>query len=107
MIESTKRPPMPKHVLTTVTATVDPEREVELVAGFRHLMLGPLPGGLLRTELLRGQNGIWRIQSLWHDLDALQAVRAGAEPPAALELFRRVGAKHSHEVFSVEESLAR
>ena len=93
---------MPGQILTIVTATVDANRETELTTGFRELMTSSLPEGLIRTELLRGQNGTWRIQSLWRDRAALVAVRTKAEHPAALELFRSVGAGHSHEVFSVE-----
>lgn len=93
---------MPEQILTIVTATVAAHRETELTAGFRDINTRPLPEGLIRTELLRGQNGNWRIQSLWRDRAALEAVRASTEPPAALELFRNVGADHSHEVFSVE-----
>jgi quinol monooxygenase YgiN len=95
---------MPEQILTTVTATVDPQRETELTTGFREITARALPDGLIRTELLRGRNGTWRIQSLWRDRAALEAVRNSAEPPAALELFSKVGADHSHEVFTVEHA---
>jgi heme-degrading monooxygenase HmoA len=95
---------MSGQILTAVTATVDANRESELTSGFRKLTAAPMPDGLIRTELLRGQNGSWRIQTLWRDRAALEAVRASPEPPAALELFRSVGADHSHEVFSVEHA---
>jgi hypothetical protein len=95
---------MSGQILTIVTATVDVDRESDLTAGFRKLTAGPMPDGLIRTELLRGQNGSWRIQTLWRDRAALEAVRASPEPPAALELFRDVGADHSHEVFWVEHA---
>jgi hypothetical protein len=91
-------------VLTIVNATVDPAHEAELTTGFESLMSAPLPEGLMRTELLRGQNGNWRIETLWRDRAALEAVRTSSEPPAAMELFRRLGADHSHEVFVVESS---
>jgi len=45
-----------------------------------------VPDGLLRTELLRGQNGRWRIQTAWRDGAALDAMRAASEAPAALRL---------------------
>lgn len=98
---------MTRRLITSVSAAVDPERERELTSGFRELTGGAMPEGLLRTELLRGQNGTWRIQSLWQNRDALMAARASAEPAAALELFRRVGADHTHEVFTVEDSHER
>jgi len=94
----------PQPILTVVSATVSPERESELTEGFRRLAGGQRPEGLLRTELLRGQNGTWRIQSLWRDRAVLEALRTSGEPPAALELFRSVGADHTHDFFFVEQS---
>jgi quinol monooxygenase YgiN len=98
---------MNQRLITSVSAVVEPERENELTSGFGELVAGTMPEGLLRAELLRGQNGTWRIQSLWRDRDALMAVRGSGEPPAALELFRRVGADHTHDVFTVEDSYPR
>jgi quinol monooxygenase YgiN len=93
---------MSAQIMTAVTATVDPHHESELVDGFRELTAGPMPDGLIRTELLRGPHGTWTVQSVWRDRAALEAVRTSPEPPAAMELFRRIGADHSHQVFSVE-----
>jgi hypothetical protein len=95
---------MNQCLITSVSAMVEPERESELTSGFRELIARTMPEGLLRAELLRGQSGTWRIQSLGRDRDALIAARNSGEPPAALELFRRVGADHTHDVFTVEES---
>jgi hypothetical protein len=93
---------MSAEILTEVSATVDANREVELVKGYREITAGA-PDGLVRTELLRGQDGQWRIQTLWRDRAALEAMRARAEPPAALRLFRRVGAEPSLQVYEVED----
>jgi hypothetical protein len=93
---------MPGRILTEVTATVDTNREPELVAGFRELLNSPLPDGLLRSELLHGQEGQWRIQTLWHDREALDALLAGPEPPPAGRLFRNIGAEPSLQVFEIE-----
>jgi len=68
------------------------------------MMEAPKPDGLLRSELLRGQAGLWRIQTTWRDRDAIIALRQSGKPPAALELLDRLGAEHSHGVFAVEES---
>jgi hypothetical protein len=91
-------------VLTEVSAVVAIEREGSLLAGFRDLLVQPMPDGLLRTELLRGQDGHWRIQTLWRDRAALDAMRAGPQPPAAPQLFRRVGADPVLAVFEIAES---
>jgi quinol monooxygenase YgiN len=79
-------------VLTEVSAVVAPEREADLLAAFRDLGTRPLPDGLVRTELLSERDGRWRIQSLWRDHAALDAMRANPDPPAAPRLFREVGA---------------
>ena len=94
---------MDEQILTSVSAKVDPSRDGELVDGFRVLMDGR-PDGLVRSELLRGQDGTWRIQSLWRDRAALKAARQAGERPAALVLFERLGAEHAHEVFTVVAS---
>jgi hypothetical protein len=95
---------MDEQILTSVSAVVDPSRDSELVDGFNLLLGGALRDGLLRTELLRGQDGTWRIQSLWRDRAALMTARETGERPAALVLFERVGAEHAHEVFTVAAS---
>lgn len=92
---------MSEHVLTEVSATVEPQDEQALVEGFRALTAGPVPEGLLRTELLSGPEGDWRIQTLWRDRAALDAMRAAPEPPAAPHLFRSVGAEPSLTVLAV------
>ncbi|HET7724309.1 MAG TPA: hypothetical protein VFK68_06695 [Propionibacteriaceae bacterium] len=89
-------------VMTEVTAVVDAEQESSLVEGFRRLLDGPKPDGLERTELLRGRDGSWRIQTLWRDQQALDAMRAAPEPPAAPTLFRQVGAEPSLQILVVE-----
>lgn len=84
---------MDTRILTEVTAQVDARHEQELLEGFHRLLQGPMPDGLVRTELLRGADGAWRIQTLWASREALDAMRALAEPPAAPALFRSLGAE--------------
>jgi len=84
---------MPGEIMTEVSAIVATERADEVPPAFTELTQRPLPEGLLRTELLAGPNGEWKIHSLWRDQAALDAMRAGAEPPAAPALFRRLGAE--------------
>lgn len=94
-------------VVTVVDAVVPPEREAEFLAGFRRMTQETQPDALLRSELLRGQNGLWRIQTTWLNIEALQAVRQAGKPPAALELLTSVGAQPSHAWFTVEAELMR
>ena len=92
---------MTGQVLTEVSAVVAPEREAGLVSAYRKLVAGPLPDGLLRTELLSGPDGHWRIQTLWRDRAALDAMRAAPEEPAAPRLFREAGAEPALALFDV------
>ncbi len=84
---------MSGEIMTEVSAIVAEARADEVPAAFAELAGRPLPGGLLRTELLAGGDGEWKIQSLWRDRAALDAMRAGAGPPAAPALFRQLGAE--------------
>jgi len=90
-------------VVTSVDAVVSPDREAELIAGYAALA-SSRPEGLVRSELLRGPDNRWRIQTTWRDMEALMAMRNSGEPPAAPALFESVGAEHSHAWFTVEAS---
>jgi hypothetical protein len=92
---------MSTPIVTVVDARLDPAREAELLDGYRQMNGAVKPDGWLRSELLRGQDGAWRIQTLWRDLDCLIALRQSGVRPAALDLLERVGAEHSHAVFTV------
>lgn len=92
---------MPGQVLTDVSATVEPEREQELVAAFQAMGADPLPDGLARTELLRGRDGLWRIQTLWRDREALDAMIASSDVPVARRLFQDIGAEPVLQVYEV------
>lgn len=93
---------MSEQVLTETSGVVAAEQEQALLDGYRELLTRPLPDGLLRTELLRGENGQWRIQTLWRDRAALDAVRARPEPPAAPALFREVGVEPTVTILHIE-----
>lgn len=93
------------EILTDVSAHVAEDREADLVRGYRELVAQPTPDGLLRTELVQGADGLWRILTLWRDRDALEAVRSGSRPPAAPALFRSVGAEPSLQVYEVRRAL--
>jgi heme-degrading monooxygenase HmoA len=94
-----------KRIVTVVDAVVDEAREAELVEGYQRMAEGDRPEGILRSELLRGQGGSWRILTTWQDMDALMAVRKSGYPPAAQELLKGVGAQQvSHDWYTVEQS---
>jgi hypothetical protein len=91
-------------VVTVVDAHVASDRENELLDGYRRMNLGEKPPGMLRSELLRGQDGAWRIQTTWRDMESLMALRKSGTPPAALELLEGLGAEHTHSWFTVEQT---
>ncbi len=93
---------MPGEIMTEVTAVVFGKGADEVAVAFAELAGQPLPDGLLRTELLAGRDGEWKIQSLWRDEAALDAMRAGTEPPAAPALFRRLGAEPVLRIYHLQ-----
>jgi hypothetical protein len=93
---------MGTQVITVVDAVVDADREADLLAGYRSMSRDERPDGLVRSQLLRGRDGAWRIQTTWRDLDAIIAVRRSGVRPAALDLFERLGAETTHGFFTVE-----
>ncbi len=97
---------MNQAIVTAVDAKIEPAREAELLDEYRRLSQAEWPDGLLRMELLRGQEGAWRLQSTWRDLDAVRKLRLSGAKPAALELLNRLGATHSHAVFTIEQAYA-
>jgi hypothetical protein len=104
LASSTKGSSMGTPVVTTVDAKVDAALESDLLEGFRLMNEAGRPEGLVRTELLRGQDDAWRISTTWRDFDSLMALRRSGGTHAAVELFERVGAEHSHTWFAVEQS---
>lgn len=97
---------MGHSILTEVSATVDPSREAELVAAFEELVSSPLPEGLLRSELIRGKEGQWRIQTLWRDRETLDAMLSTPGPPPARRLFLDVNAEPSLQMFEIKATSA-
>ncbi|TFC51218.1 hypothetical protein E3T26_02865 [Cryobacterium sp. TMT1-21] len=95
--------PRDKPVVTSVDARGLPEREGDLLDGYRRMLAAGQPDGLVRSELLRGQDGSWRIQSTWWDMEALLALRKAGVPHAAQALLDGVGAEHTHSWFVVED----
>ena len=98
---------MSKRVVTTLDAHIDPAREAEFLDGYRRLTQEEQPPALIRSELLRGQQDAWRIQTTWQDFDSLMAVRQLGKPPAALVLLDSVGAEHTHTWFTIEQDFEK
>ena len=94
------------RLLTSVELLVPEDRDGDVVPAYRALVTDePMPEGLLRSELLRGQDGRWLMQTLWRDRDAVMAARSSGAKPAALLLAEQLGAEHSHDVLTVAATL--
>jgi hypothetical protein len=67
-------------VLTVLEATIAPERVADLQAAFQAAAAGPLPAGLIRSHLVcaSADGTSWRIESLWTNRGALDAMRTAA-----------------------------
>ncbi|WP_042433835.1 antibiotic biosynthesis monooxygenase family protein [Streptacidiphilus anmyonensis] len=92
---------MIKWVLAEANVSVAPEHEARLIAAYHRLIAQPLPDGLLQTELLRGQDGRWRIQTLWRDRVAMDVMRGSSQGPTAPRLFHDLDAEPEFEIFEV------
>jgi len=94
-------------ILTVLEAKVEPGRESELRAAYESAGT-KLPPGLVRSELLRDDRDTtrWRIQTLWENRAALDAMRSAGTPPGVL-MFRAAGAEPVLAVFGVMSTLRR
>ena len=96
---------MAGQMMTVVSAIVEQTREAELRAAFERLKDEDIPDGLLASALLRGQDDMWQITTIWRDRSALEAMRAAPAAPAAPRLFREVGAEPVLAVFELMDSV--
>jgi heme-degrading monooxygenase HmoA len=88
--------------VTIVEATVETGKEGALRAAWEEVTAGPLPAGFIESSLLRTEEGHWRIVTVWESKDAVLAMRAKGEPPAALVVYQRAGASPTVSMSTVE-----
>ena len=88
--------------VTIVEAVVEADREVDLRSAWEEKTALTLPAGLIESSLLRSKDEIWRIVTVWESQEAVMAMRASGEPPAALTMFERAGAEPSVSMWTVE-----
>ena len=46
---------------------------------------------------------LWRIMSIWEDMESLQKVRQSGETPAGILIFKAAGAEAKLEAFEVKQ----
>ena len=94
-------------ILTVLEAKLEPGTETALRAAYESAAT-KLPPGLVRSELLRDDRDTtrWRIQTLWENRAALEAMRRAGTPGGVL-MFRAAGAEPVLAVFDVMSTLRR
>jgi heme-degrading monooxygenase HmoA len=88
--------------VTIVEAQVELVREADLRTAWEEATASTLPAGFIESSLLRTEDGVWRIVTVWESEDAVSAMRASGERPAALVVFDRAGAEPSISMSTVE-----
>jgi heme-degrading monooxygenase HmoA len=88
--------------VTIVEGVIDPGRENDLLSAWEQRP-SELPAGLIESFLLRGESAAtWRIATVWESREAVMAMRASGERPAALVMFEQAGAEPVPSFWSVE-----
>jgi heme-degrading monooxygenase HmoA len=87
--------------VTIVEGRVEAAREGDLRSAW-DAKPDVLPAGFIESSLLRAEDGTWRIVTVWESREAVLAMRASGEPPAALVMFEQAGSKPSVSMWTVE-----
>ncbi len=87
--------------VTMVEGAVEAGREPELRSAWEE-RTAVLPIGLVESFLLRAEDGKWRIVTIWESREAVMAMRASGEPPAAPAMFEAAGSRPSLSMWTVE-----
>jgi heme-degrading monooxygenase HmoA len=93
--------------VTIVEGNVEAEREADLRSAWERTSTGALPAGFIESSLLRSDDGSWRIVTVWESRDAVMAMRASTERPAALMMFEEAGSAPSVSMWNVEGRISR
>jgi heme-degrading monooxygenase HmoA len=95
-------------ILTVLEGQVPSGGAEALRAAYAAAGGGPLPSGLVRTELLQDarQPARWRIQTWWASREALEAMRKSGTPAGVL-MFQAAGAEPTLAIFEVVDGLPR
>jgi heme-degrading monooxygenase HmoA len=92
--------------VTITEGVVEVGREADLRSAWDKTTTAVLPSGLIESSLLRGEDGTWRIVTVWESKEAVLAMRASGEPPAAPVMFEQAGSKPSISMWTVEQRVS-
>jgi heme-degrading monooxygenase HmoA len=89
--------------VTMVEGAVEADREGDLRSAWEDKTgVASLPAGFIESSLLRAEDGTWRIVTVWESKEAVMAMRASGEPPAAPAMFEEAGSKPALSTWTVE-----
>lgn len=87
--------------VTIVEGAIEANREGDLRSAWED-KTAALPAGFIESSLLRAEDGTWRIVTVWESKEAVMAMRASGEPPAAPIMFEQAGSTPSVSTWTVE-----
>ena len=93
--------------VTMVEGAVDDSREGDLRSAWDERALGELPTGLVESYLMRAEDGVWRIVTIWESKEAVMAMRAIVDKPTAILIFEHAGSRPSVSMWNVEGRAGR
>lgn len=88
-------------IVTMVGARISEDRVGGLMASFSQAVRAGLPEQRRQTSLLRGDDGTWRIVTLWSSRADLADYLASVDEPFARRVLREAGGTPSVDVFEV------
>ena len=68
---------------------------------------GELPTGLVESYLMRADDGVWRIVTIWESKEVVMAMRAKVDKPTAILIFEEAGSRPSVSMWTVEGRAGR
>lgn len=89
-------------IMSVLEANVAANRVSDLVSAYR-VGITDLEPGIVQTWLVKSASNpdVWRIQTLWRDRAALQAMRATGQTPKGILFFRAAGAEPALSLWEV------
>lgn len=95
-----------QKIVTVLEARVSEECWEVLQNAYRKLggesALRPMQSFLMQSK---ETPTLWRIVSIWENMESLQKVRQSGETPAGVLVFRAAGAEPTLEIFEAKEEL--
>jgi len=88
--------------VTIVEGSVERSRQADLRSAWERVSTGASPPGFIESSLLSNGDGTWRIVTVWESEEAVMAMRASTDRPAALMMFEAAGSAPSVSMWTVE-----